>query len=172
MVCLYQQCFLYCTGGIEIMYRLSDELAKLILSKIKSPELESYGNTAFLPKHLNSVGIIDPICCIGSAFHYILESPKPIIYQNLPFVPTGIQSYFLYKKEELQQLEEPWEINRVFVDPTTQDPEEKIDVRDVAIVLPTDIEKLTAQTITNMDQLIKKEPLIIDCLNWEKSDGK
>ena len=154
------------------MYRLSDELAKEIIAKIKSPELESAGNTAFLPKHLNSVGIIDPICCVGSAFHYVLESPKPIIYQNLPFIPTGIQGYFLYRKEELQQLEEPWEISRVFVDPTAQDPEEKIDVRDVAIVLPTDIEKLTAQTINTMDQLIKKEPLIIDCLNWEKKNGK
>jgi hypothetical protein len=154
------------------MYRLSEELAKLLISKIKSPELESSGNTAFLPKSLNSVGIIDPICCIGSTFHYIVESPKPLIYQNLPFIPSGIQAYFLYKKEELHELTEPWEISRVFVDPTAQDPEEKIDVRDVSIVLPSDIEKLTAPTINNMEQLIKKEPLIVDCLDWGKNNGK
>lgn len=154
------------------MYRLSDELAKLVMSKIKSPDLESYGNTAFLPKSLNSVGIIDPICCIGSLFHYILESPKPVIYQNLPFIPVGVQGYFLYRKEELQPLTEPWEIKRIFVDPTTHDPEESIDVQDVAIVLPNDVDKLTAPTISTMEQLLKKEPLIIDCLNWEESNGK
>jgi hypothetical protein len=157
------------------MYRLSDELAKELIAKIKSPELESYGNTAFLPKHLNSVGIIDPICCVGSAFHYVIESPKPIIYPNLPFVATGVQAYFLYKKEELHDLTEPWEISRVFVDPTAKDPEETIDVRDVAIMLPSDIEKLTIPLVhhlNTMDELIKKEPLIIDCLNWEKKNGK
>jgi len=150
------------------MYRLSEELAKEIISRIKSPEFESTGNTAFLPRNLNSVGLIDPICCIGSMFHYVLESPKPIIYHNIPFNPAGVNAYFLYRKEELKPLEEPWEISRVFVDPTAQDPEEKIDVREAAIMLPTDIEKLTAPTITTMDQLIKKEPLILDCLNMEK----
>jgi|SRR6185437_13247347 len=154
------------------MYRLNEELAKSIISMIKSPELEGAGNTAFLPKHLNSVGIVDPICCAGSAFHYIIESPRPIIYQNIPFVPPSVDGYFLYRKEELQQVQEPWEINRVLVDPTATNPEEMIDVSDAAIVLPNDVEKLTAQTINTMDQLIKKEPLIIDCLNWEKKSGK
>lgn len=150
------------------MYRLSEEVAKQIIAKTKSPELESAGNTAFLPKHLNSVGIIDPICCVGSNFHYILESPKPMIYQNLPFIPVSIPGYFLYRKEELQELKEPWEISRIFLDPTATDPEELIDVHDVAIMLPSDVEKLTAITITTIEQLIKKEPLILDCLNWEK----
>src|SRR5579863_6482745 len=125
------------------MYRLSEELAKQIISRMKSPEFDSTGNTAFLPKNQNAVGLIDPICCIGSTFNYILESPKPIIYPSLPFNPSGIAAYFLYRKEELKQLEEPWEISRIFVDPTSTDPEEKIDVRDAAIVLPSDIEKLT-----------------------------
>lgn len=150
------------------MYRLSEELAKEIIARIKAPEYESSGNTAFLPKNLNSVGLIDPICCIGSTFNYVLESPKPIMYHNIPFNPAGVNAYFLYRKEELKELEEPWEIARVFVDPTAEDPEEKIDVREAAIVLPTDIEKLTAQTINTMDQLIKKEPLILDCLDMEK----
>lgn len=154
------------------MYRLSEELAKLIISKIKSPELEPGGNTAFLPRHLNSIGIVDPICCAGSAFHYTIESPKPLIYQNIPFVPPSIDGYFLYRKEELQPLKEKWEINRVLVDPTATDPEEMIDVSDAAVMLPSDVDKLTAQTINTMDQLIKKEPLIIDCLNWEKKHGK
>ncbi len=154
------------------MYRLNEELAKNIISMIKSPELEASGNTAFLPKHLNSIGIIDPICCAGSVFNYIIESPKPIIYQNIPFAPPSIDGYFLYRKEELQQVQEPWEINRVLVDPTATNPDEMIDVADAAIMLPSDVDKLTAQTITTLDQLIKKEPLIIDCLNWRKKNGK
>lgn len=157
------------------MYRLSAELAKIVISMIKSPELESAGNTAFLPKHLNSIGLIDPICCAGSAFNYVLESPKPIIYQNMPFVPPSIDGYFLYRKDELQQVKEPWEINRVLVDPTATDPEEMIDVSDAAIIVPNDIEKLTIPVthhLKTLDELIKKEPLIIDCLNWEKKHGK
>ncbi len=154
------------------MYRLSEELAKIVLSMIKTPELESAGNTAFLPRHLNSVGIVDPICCAGSAFHYILECPRPIIHQNMPFIPPSVDGYFLYRKEELQPVQEKWEINRVLVDPTATDPEEMIDVSDAAVVIPNDVEKLTAQTLKTMDQLIKKEPLIIDCLNWEKKHGK
>lgn len=156
------------------MYRLNEELAKSLISMIKSPELESAGNTAFLPKHLNSIGIVDPICCAGSAFHYIIESPKPMIYQNIPFIPPSVDGYFLYRKEELQPVNEPWEINRALIDPTATDPEEMIDVSDSAIMLPSDVEKLTAPTINTMDQLIKKEPLIVDCLNWdkEKKNGK
>lgn len=157
------------------MYRLSEDLAKELIKKIKSFDLESYGNTAFLPKSLNSVGLIDPICCIGSAFHYILESPKPLIYQHLPFTPASVDGYFLYKKEELQSLTEPFEINRVFVDPTSEDPEEKIDVSDAAIVLPSDIDKLTIPVthhLKTMEELIAKEPLIIDCLNWEKKNDR
>lgn len=153
------------------MYRLSEELAKKLITRMKSPEFESSGNTAFLPKSQNSIGLIDPMCCIGSTFNYVLECPKPLIYPNLPFNPTGVNAYFLYKKEELKQLEEPWEISRVFVDPTARDPEEKIDVRDAAIVLPSDIEKLTIPVthhITTLEQLIEKEPLILDCLNPEK----
>ncbi len=154
------------------MYRVADELAKEIIDMIKTPELESVGNTAFLPKNLNSVGIIDPICCVGSAFHYLIESPKPLIYQSIPFNPPSINGYFLYRKEELQPVTEPWEVNRVLIDPTAQNPDEMIDVSDSAITLPDDVEKLTAQTITTMEQLLKKEPLIIDCLNWEKKRGK
>ena len=150
------------------MYRLSEDLAKLIIDKIKPYELETSGNTAFLPKSWNSIGIIDPICCVGSHFHYILESPKPIIYQDYPFQPASVPGYFLYKKEELSTPTEPWEISRIFVDPTSLDPQEMLDVRDASIVLPSDVEKLVAPTINTMEQLIKKEPLIIDCLDWEK----
>lgn len=154
------------------MYRLSEELAKIVISMIKSPELESAGNTAFLPKQLNSVGIIDPICCMGSAFYYAIECPRPVIYQNMPFNPPNVDGYFLYRKDELKPVLEKWEINRVLIDPTATDPEEMIDVSDAAITLPSDVDKLTAQTINTIDQLIKKEPLIIDCLNWEKKHGK
>ena len=157
------------------MYRLSEELAKMLMVKMKAPEYESTGNTAFLPKNLNSIGIIDPICCIGSNFNYVLECPKPLIYQNLPFNKAGIDGYFLYKKGELKELDEPWEISKVFVDPTAQNPEDKIDVRDAAVVVPSDIEKLTLPAIYHLntiEQLIDKEPLILDCLNMEKKDER
>jgi hypothetical protein len=154
------------------MYRLSNELAGIVISMIKPPEFESAGSAAFLPKRLNSVGIIDPVCCAGSAFNYTIESPKPILYPNFPFTPSSIDGYFLYSREELQPVQEKWEINRVLVDPTATDPEELIDVSDSAVVLPSDIDKLTAQTLSSIDQLVKKEPMIVDCLDWGKKHGK
>ena len=149
------------------MYRLSESLAKEIMSKIKAPEIESAGPNAFLPKNYNSVGIADPICCVGASYSFLLESPVPIIYPELPFVPVGVQGYFLYKKEELLQPMEPWEVAECFVNPTCTDPEKKIDCREAAIILGSDIDKLVAPTIGTMGQLIKFCPLIIDCLNLD-----
>ena len=150
------------------MFRLSESLAKEIMSKIKAPEIESSGPNAFLPKNLNSIGIADPICCVGASYHFLLESPVPIIYPELPFVPVGVQGYFLYKKEELQRLDESWEVAEVFINPTCTDPEKRIDCREAAIILGSDIDKLVAPTISTMEQLISKCPLILGCLDLSR----
>ena len=64
--------------------------------------------------------------------------------------------------------DEPWEIERALIDPGADDYEEKMDVSDCAVILPSDIDKLVAPTISTMEQLIAKEPLIIDCLNLDQ----
>jgi len=135
---------------------------------MRKPDIETSGNAAFLPKNKNSLGLIDPICCYGTSFTYILESPKPLINPELPFIPAGVEGYFLYRKEELQPVNEPWEISRVFIDPNYEDPEEKIDVSDVSVIIASDIVKLTAPTLKTFEQLVAKEPLIVDCLKLEK----
>ena len=150
------------------MYRLSESLAKEIMSKIKTPEIESSGSNAFLPKNYFSVGIADPICCVGSDYEYLLESPVPVIYPELPYVPVGVQAYFLYRRDELKRVDEPWEVQEVFINPTCTDPEKRIDCKDAAVQLPNDIEKLTAITVTSMGQLIGKEPLLLDALNLDQ----
>jgi hypothetical protein len=147
------------------MYRLSPELAKEIMSKIKTPEIESSGPNAFLPKNFNSIGICDLTCAVGTDYFYILEAPVNIIYPELPGIPPTINGWFLYRKAELQQLDESWNVARVFLDPTCTDAQEQIDCREVAIQLPNDIDKLTCKTISSMESLIKVEPCIIDCLN-------
>jgi hypothetical protein len=147
------------------MYRLSEELAKLIMSKIKAPEIESSGPNVFLPKNLNSVGIIDSMVACGVDYHFVLECPNNVLYPELPVLGTDVQGYFLYRKEELQKVEEPWEVQRVFVDPTCVNAEERIDVREAAIQLPNGIEKLTCKTISTLEKLIEKEPLILDCID-------
>lgn len=146
------------------MYRLSEELAKELLKKIKNPEVISFGQQAFTFSRHTSVGIIDPICSIGTDFEYSLECPVPIIYPELPFIPV-LNGYFLYRRHELSNPMEPWEITRVLVDPNAKDYEEKLDVRDCAVMLASDVDKLTAPTITTMEQLLAKEPALIDCLN-------
>jgi hypothetical protein len=74
----------------------------------------------------------------------------------------------LYKKGELQPVDEPWEIAECFVNPSCTDPERRIDVREAAVQVASDVDKLIAQTITSMGQLIKFCPLIIDCLNLDQ----
>lgn len=153
------------------MYRLSEELAKTILSKIKAPEIESSGLNAFKPKNLNSIGVIDPTIAMGTEFHYVLESPLPIIYPELPFIPVGIKGYFLYKKEELLQPMEPWLITEALINPLMKDHESQIDVQDCTIVLPNDVDKLTIPVkhhVNTLERLIELEPLILDCLNLNK----
>ena len=149
------------------MYRLTEELAKFIMARIKVPEIESSGPNAFLPKNTKSVGILDPICATGVDFDFILESPVPILYPDLPYLPCGVQGYFLYKKNELRPVEEPWEIAECFVNPSCTDPEKRIDVREAAVQVASDVDKLVAPTVTSIGQLIKFCPLIIDALNLD-----
>lgn len=150
------------------MYRISEDLAKFIMARIKAPEIESSGPNAFLPKNLNSIGLIDSMVACGVDYHYILECPNNVLYPELPVLSTDVQGYFLYRKEELQKVTEPWEVQRVFLDPTCTNAEERIDVRDAAILLPNGIEKLTCKTVISMEQLIRLEPLVIDCLMLDK----
>ena len=146
------------------MYRLSESLAKEIMAKIKTPEIESSGPNAFLPKNFNGLGVIDPIAAVNTDCFYSIESPIPIIYPELPYIPT-LKGYFLYKREELLRVEEEWNIAEVFVNPTCTDPEKKLDCREAAVQVASDIDKLTCKTITSLDALIRVEPLVLDCLN-------
>lgn len=149
------------------MYRLSESLAREIMLKIRTPEIESSGPNAFLPKNLNSIGIADLTCAVGTDYFYTLEAPVNIIYPDLAGIPPTINGWFLYRKEELQRLDEPWNVSRVFIDPTCTDAQEQIDCREAAIQLSNDVDKLTCKTITDMGQLIKFCPAIIDCLNLD-----
>lgn len=149
------------------MFRLSEELAKELLKKIKTPKIISSGENAFTYKD-PSVGLIDPTCAIGADFPYLIESPVPILYPDLPYIKNGISAYFLYRREELQPLREPWEIVRTLVDPNTKDYEEKLDCSDCAILIPSDIEKLVAPTVSTLEQLLTKEPALAICLNLNK----
>lgn len=151
------------------MWRLSDDLAKEIMAKIKTPEIESLGPNMFLPKTLNSVGIIDPMVAIGTDYHYSIECPFPVIAPELPSLPANINGYFLYRREELLQLMQPWMITKALVDSSASDYTEQIDARDCAIILPNDIDKLmTPITRMSLEQFLEREPKLAYCLNLEK----
>jgi hypothetical protein len=148
------------------MYRLAEEVAHKILKNIRSPELGPMDITQknpFMPQNLNSIGIIDPYCCIGSDFHYMIELPLPYINPNLPNI-AGLDGYWLYRREELLSPIEPFSVPRYLADPNVMDGEQTIDVTDCSIVIPDDIQKLTCLSIMTFEKLIEKEPLILDCL--------
>lgn len=150
------------------MYRLSDALVAELMPKVKKVEVFNDGERAYTHASENSIGIIDPHAAIGTEFHYIIESPVPVLYPELPFVKMNVHGFFLYKHEELVPLDGAWTLKRSFVDPICANHEEDIDAGDCAIKLPSDIDKLTCKTISTMEQLIKHEPLILDCLNLDK----
>lgn len=151
------------------MYRLSETLVSEMMLKVRKAKINEDVGTAFTHADLNSIGIIDPHAAIGTNFHYSVESPVPIMYPDIPYEKTNVHGFFLYKREELAPLEgQPWTLNKSVVDPLCTDQTEQIDASECAIVLPSDIDKLTCKTLSTMEQLIKHEPLIIDCLNLDK----
>lgn len=154
------------------MYRLSKELAYELMKKIKNPEIIQSGEHIFEFASKNSIGILDPHVVVGSEFPYILESPLPLMYPDLAYKSNSIDGYFLYRRDELMVPLENWSILRILVDPTTTDHDEEIDVGECSVVLPNDIDKLVALTINTIEQLLTKEPQIMDCLNLEKNYGR
>lgn len=151
------------------MYRLSEDVARKIFRNIKSPEIGPMDITQkdpFQPKNFKSVGMIDPYCCIGTEFEYVLELPYPVINPSLPPIET-LDGYWLYKKSELQQPVEPLRVPRYLADPNIQTNEDLVDVTDCSITLASDIDKLTCKSIMTFEKLLEYEPLLLDCLNKE-----
>lgn len=156
------------------MYRLTEDFAKLILQKMRTPSiiLDVDDPDVFVSKDTKGIGVIDPVCSIGTDWDYSIECPTPVIYPNFPFFST-IDGYFLYKREELTAFPvEEWRILKALVDPNTKDSEETVNVGDCSIALASDIDKLTAITIGSLDKLISLEPQIASCLVLGDSNGK
>jgi hypothetical protein len=153
----------------QLMYRVSEAVARKIVKNIRGPEIGPLDITQkdpFTPKNFNSIGLIDPYCCIGTDFHYLLEFPYPFINVNLPPIPC-LDGFWLYRREELFPPIEHFSVPRYLADPNILDPEDQLDVTDCSIVTPSEVEKLTCRSIMTFEQLIKFEPLILDCLNRE-----
>jgi hypothetical protein len=149
------------------MYRLSEDVARKLLRNVRSPEIGPMDITQkdpFSPKNLNSIGFIDPYCCIGTDFHYLLEFPYPFINPNLPPI-QGLNGFWLYRREELLPPGEPFTVPRYLADPNIQNGEEQLDVTDCSITVPDEWKKLSATSILTFEALIKNEPLLLDCLN-------
>jgi hypothetical protein len=148
------------------MYRLAEEVAKKLLRNIKNPELgpfDSNQTNPFEPKSTRSVGMIDCYAAIGTNFDYILEMSFPFINAALPPLPV-LSGYWLYKKGELMPPNEAFNVPRYLVDPNTENGDDVLDVSDCSIVLPSDVDKLSATSILTFERLIEIEPLILDCL--------
>jgi hypothetical protein len=149
------------------MYRLSEDVARKILRNVKSPEIgpmEITQKDPFQPKSLNSIGFIDPYCCIGIDFHYLIEFPYPFINPNLPPVKV-LDGFWLYRKQELLSPVEPFNVPRYLADPNIVGADDQLDVTDCSIIVPSEIDKLTCRSIMTFEKLIEYEPLILDCLS-------
>ena len=149
------------------MYRLAEELARKLMKNNRSPEIgpiDINQKDPFAPKNTHSIGFMDPYAAIGLDFDFVLEFPYPFINPNLPPVNT-LNGYWLYKKGELKRPEEPFDIPKYLADPNLQNAEELMDVSDCSVMLPSDVDKLSATSILTLEALIRVEPTILDCLN-------
>lgn len=148
------------------MYRLGTDLAHFLITNRKSEQLPPVGLSElkpFEPRNLRSIGFIDPICAVGTSLDYCIECPAPMMETNIPYAPV-LDGYWLYRRDELKRPTEPISLERKMVDPTGKDSDEILDVTDCAIVLPSDIDKLTCKTITTLEKLLEVEPGIKECL--------
>lgn len=152
------------------MFRLSEDLAKLLLKKMKTPKIYTEGERRdlFTPVDYNGIGVIDPIAAACTEFEYSLECPIPVLFPELPYQKNAVDGFYLYKRIELLQPMESFPIVRALIDPNAKDYEETIDCSDCAVILGTAIEKLTCKTISTLEKLIEVCPDIIDCLNLDK----
>jgi hypothetical protein len=148
------------------MYRLAEEVARKILRNIRSPEIGPIDATQkdpFQPKNLKSVGFIDPYCCIGSEFEYLIELPYPYINPALPAVDV-LDGFWLYRKQELFVPMEPFNVPRYLADPNINNSDDQLDVTDCSIIVPSEVEKLTCKSIMTFEKLVEHEPAILSCL--------
>jgi hypothetical protein len=151
----------------SLMYRLSVDLARFLIENRRNedlPRLELGEKKPFEPRNKQSIGFIDPICAVGTDLDYLLESPTPMVNIGDYKFPPVLDGFWLYKRGELKKPDEPLQVERRLIDPTGRNVSDIIDVTDCAIVLPSDIDKLTCKTITTLEKLLEIEPELRNCL--------
>lgn len=153
------------------MYRLSEELATKVMSLSKNidvPELslESEENP-FKLRSTNSLGYIDPVCALGTECAYVLEVPYSFVVSATTTVKASLNGYWLYRREELEAVDDPnMTLPRHVLDPNVPAADqERVDISSCCVRLPSDIDKLTCPMLTTIEQLLAKEPALMDCLN-------
>ncbi|MEE9214902.1 MAG: hypothetical protein V3U54_08930 [Thermodesulfobacteriota bacterium] len=148
------------------MYRITEEIADYLLSRAKDPGFKNDTMNPFKAKHLNTIGVIDPMGCFGSDFAYSIEHDFPIQDGVVDHQPE-VAGYWLYKQDELKRAEEPTEIPRHIVDSTIKDIKVMMDITDCCITVPDSIAKQMCKHPRTMDSLLKLEPQLKKCLETE-----
>jgi len=155
------------------MYRITDEVAKLLLAHAKNlqlPELTS-SEPLFVPKNSKTIGTIDPIMAIDSTAEYILETDYAFGETGNTYEPI-VDGLWIYRNNKLKTVKEPVMILKALVDPNATDPEELLDVSDCCVEIPSAVEKLTCPKINSIKRLLELEPALKDCLTKIPEGGK
>jgi len=145
------------------MYRITGEIADYLLTHANDTEFRKDAMNPFKPKHLHTIGVIDPMGCFGSDFHYSVEHDFPI-HDGIVEHHPEVEGYWLYKREELKSTEEKTEVPRHIVDSTVKDINILFDITDCCIELPGAIEKQLCKHPRTMESLLKLEPALKKCL--------
>jgi hypothetical protein len=149
------------------MYKITKELALYLIDNSKDlniPDIDEKSETPFLIRNFNSIGAINPLLVTGMDCRYLVElDSSEFGYPQA----TEVSGFWLYRRDELKKLSEPFEIPRAQVDRHFTDLEAVLDISDCVIELPSSIDKLTCTHVSSMERLLELEPGIKDCVEKE-----
>jgi hypothetical protein len=157
------------------MRKISFELLTYLMNNTNKPDmppLKLNEPHPFTPRSYKAVGVIDPYMALGIDFDYVVESSKSLINDISPNLDTA--SFWLYKRDELKAPSNPVLVPQYYLDPNVKEQDQMFDITDCCIELPSEIDKLTCPLVSSLDQLLKLEPNLADCLksNRGKFNGK
>lgn len=151
------------------MYRITREIALYLIDNSNDfhiPGIDKDQVKPFVIGNRNSIGSVNPFLIVGSDAKFIVETDAPEVDADNSEVP----GFWLYKQSELKIPDDVIEMPRASLDHYSSDLEEKFNVTDCIVELPSPIDKLTCLSVSSMDRLFELEPELKGCLDPRKED--
>ena len=158
-------------GGEKEMYKISEQVFAYLLNSSKDMKMPGLVNDQikpFVAQNDDAIGNITPYLVIGSNCKFLIEFDASQFDKDsdIELKPKS-KGYYLYRQEELNMPDDEVLIERKMVDSYSQS-EEKVDLTDCSIELPSELDKTHAMSILTIEELFELLPDIKECLDPER----